>query len=848
MKKNLKNIISLSIIVSLLFVPFFETRKVYAQSSSSASSYITGLLPTILKFPGCKKNARKASIDSLFSGADTQAMEDMAEGVLGDAGAMFKKTLTTTVEKVTEGINSVPTYDENTMKELITHGQKLDTLLNKTADIRKSTSSMDVNDNCMNAIGKAVAKILIQKLTLSIVEWIQTGNSGGPMFVQDPSKFFKDIAKEEILGFGIEIQGSGPFAKNFLINQAKLFNQHFADNARYSLNEMIQETNPEASAASFSADFSMGGWGAWEALTQVPANNPLGFQIAASNELGKRLEGTMQSTAELARDQLQQAGGFLGDYRCADPTWVDKEEDLAALNGEEGATHCKRWEYVTPGKVVGEKLTTVIGYNDHALLDAETLNDSIAAILDAVMARFTSELTNTGIAALTESDEETEDIDLGYLFPPINTTSVGTQFASQYITPWIQNNPNFNLETDLTQALIDEQRTFVDKLESYNKELDALVRTIYQLDYCMPGPHPGWENDSQIVLGEILDGMTTEIPPSETDQIAGSLAGTLDPTGLSSVAFEVALLEDQKKQLSDYLVGFLTNLTNMTGWGDTEHEHKAEPKEAFTFLKTMFTKYKVVSNLYFKDFYKMPFSWRESTEKFKKAEGYKEMILENENRIILQNETIAKLKKLKEQIEDGTYIDFTSTGYAVRQFSRISLNLTNGDDIANVSNLYEQAKEERNYIWNDLIKGPSGCEQEIYNNWIGNNPWQISYVKRPSYPFPILYDYNNYTRGQILPNTPVPAIPGIDFENLSNYQNKEALNPAGSTNYKTFLGSAFMVGDSNYSSWGGYSTYPDGSRVFPNVYSCNDLGLDCGNGHYTDYGALIFETNALHIY
>ncbi|MFZ3015798.1 MAG: hypothetical protein WA101_02210, partial [Minisyncoccia bacterium] len=451
MSKNFKNSISLLITLIILTIPFLEAQNAFAQSSISASGYITGIAPMILKLPGCKKNARKASIDALFSGADTEAMQDMAEGVLGDASSMFKKTLISTAETVAEEVSSVPTSDANVMKELITHGQKLDTLLNKTADIKKSTGSIDINDNCMNAIGKAVVKILIQNLTLSIVEWIQTGNSGGPMFVQNPSKFFKDIAKEQILGFGLEIndQSKYPFAKAFMINAAKSFNQKFANNAQYSLNDLIQKTTPEFSAATFNADFSMGGWGAWDALVQYPANNPIGFQIEASNELGKRLEGTVKSAAELANDALMQANGFLGDYRCADPTWVTKDEDTAALNGDEGATRCNRWEYVTPGKIVGEKITTAIGYNDHALLDAETLNDAIAAILDAVMARFSSELTNKGLAALTKNEEDTsEQIDLGPLFPPISPVT-GTQFASQYITPWIQNNPNFNLETDL---------------------------------------------------------------------------------------------------------------------------------------------------------------------------------------------------------------------------------------------------------------------------------------------------------------------------------------------------------------------------------------------------------------
>ena len=177
--------------------------------------------------------------------------------------------------------------------------------------------------------------------------------------------------------------------------------------------------------------------------------------------------------------------------------------------------------------------------------------------------------------------------------------------------------------------------------------------------------------------------------------------------------------------------------------------------------------------------------------------------------------------------------------------------MVDGNDIANINGLYEEAKDEKNYVWNDLLKGPDGCEQEIYNTWLGKNPWQISFVKRPSYPFPILYDYNNYHKGDTLPNAPNPAIPGVTFTSLSTYQNKEALNPSGPTNFNTFLSTAFMVGDSDASGWGPYSVDSNGNRNFPNVFWCQDFGISCGHGHYIGYnggGPARFENEVLRIY
>src|SRR5262249_36001052 len=153
----------------------------------------------------------------------------------------------------------------------------------------------------LKSIGRLVARMLLQKITLSLVTWIQSGYEGKPFFLQDPGEFFYDIAKNEILQFGGEITDPTlyPFGVAFMQNTINAVNTKFNQNARYSLNEFIQQTTPEYSAAGFSVDFSQGGWNAWEHLTSTPANNPLGFQIMASNELSKRLEGTFKSTATL---------------------------------------------------------------------------------------------------------------------------------------------------------------------------------------------------------------------------------------------------------------------------------------------------------------------------------------------------------------------------------------------------------------------------------------------------------------------------------------------------------------------------------------------------------------------
>lgn len=768
-------------------MPFSDSKKVNAQGvvnygavnsgsgsgdSTSMSGYITGLASTITQFPGCKAAFGK-NIKNLFNsngssfgehesshstGGSSNEGENFASGTeetIADEG-----TLSDASSNAMSQANAVPIYDA--MSEKI----KEDTskILKYSVSIEKSTVAVDENQNCWNAIGKAVIKLLIQKMTLSIVNWIQTGNSGGPFFVQNPSKFFADIAKNEILGFGLEINDSikYPFGKAFMQNIANSFNNKFADNAQYSLDQMIQSTNPQYSAITFSADFSQGGWNAWNAMVQNPANNPLGFQLMASNELQARLAGTIKSPAEIASDLLDQSGGFLGDERCTEPWGITREQNQRFLNGETktytdattGHTmipvKCEKWEYVTPGAVIGHTLTKSMDDNANSLLSAETLNDAIAAILDATMARFSSELTSKGLAAMsTSNDTASEQVDLGNLFP--TDTDTGTQFASSYVTPWIQNHPGFDIKTGITQALVDEQRTYLEKLTSYNTALADLIKWIRQLDYCIPGPNPDWYTTSlEIIQNEDGIGATTSW---FTNTDSGQILGSLNPTGISSIIGEIHNETKARKSARLYIQElFGVNIYE-------EQDEVFDQNGVNALLNTVFKNYKkIINEVYFSPNIWGPYNWTgieympgvtlESRAEFKKIAGYQQIIENNYEDSTFRKSIITRLINLKEKIDTATNngtinsLDLDNpASQTVTEFARLSTYLVSGDDIANIDNLYNQAKDEKNYVKTDLLEGAYGCEKFMQDLWTTKPIIYKTYARRQPYPFPIDHHY-----------------------------------------------------------------------------------------------------------
>lgn len=751
----------------MIAMPLLGAQKAHAQQSATATAtgMITSVATTIAIMPGCK--ALRTSIKDLFK-SKKKKQQETEDKKKAEVKAKKTANLEEAEKRGGTEVESIPVVAPITDTTLEQHGKKLDLIDSNLEDVKESTGSINKNQTCFNAIGKIVVKMLIKKLTLSIVDWINGKNSGGPLFVQNPGKFFKDIYEEELLGFSSEIGDPNkfPFGKAFIINEANKFNQHFADNAQYSLNEMIAKTNPDCGdgngnnascSVNFSADFSQGGWGAWDALTQVPYNNPLGFNLEASNELSKRLEGTSQSVAQNVRDSLKEAGGYLGDERCADPEGLTKEKHKAALvDGKKDAEGniigiCKKWEYVTPGKLIGERLTDAVGYNDHALLDAETLNDAIAAIIDAAMARFTSKLIEKGLTALSENDNDetsSENIDLGEYFPEgTETHQTEMDFASFYMTDWLKNNPDFNIRTDLTQALVDEQRTYSDKLGVYNDALKDLIKWIRQLDYCIPGPNPDWETTVSNAINDIGG---PNVKKRWWDTELGAQANAiLDPAGIFKTIGNAVKDDDARIASARYL-------ENLLGVYISHDQKQVQDLGGVTgVLNNLFNDYRRwINQVYFTtegneswywsaDHY-MPGVTLEARAEFKKIVGYEQIIGNNVEEITYRKSIINRLIALKQDIDALPQTERDSlnpSSQIVTEFARLSGYFVSGDDIANIDNLYKQALDEKTYVKNDLVEGDFGCEKKMLDLWITDRAAYNKYVGREPYPFEIDHAY-----------------------------------------------------------------------------------------------------------
>ena len=375
----------------------------------------------------------------------------------------------------------------------------------ETKDIQNKTEKLEKKESCLDRIAIQTARILILQLTRDIVNWINTGNAGAPLYVTDPQAYFRSIKEKELQGF-VNVIGYDdlkyPFGKLVAQNLVNSFTQEFEDVAEFSLNKVIEAQNEEiVDWRNFYSDFTIGGWAAWNAMTQFPQNNPYGFSLMAQAEYDRRVVGTDISLGQTLMEELKFNRGFLSQRRCVDPKGYIPQKGKADI--------CKKYEIVTPGLIAAEAITDIFK-NKQRDLDkvdewSEIVDTSLSAIFDAALNRIVKEgfstLTDFGDGAVTST------------FAPgsnIPSTFTGGGVGSGWFSSFNISGPidlvlllrtqNQNDPGDVN--LIKSTEEFIDQLEQIIALLSernylgkqGLIEAVESLDEAMPEPDLGWQD------------------------------------------------------------------------------------------------------------------------------------------------------------------------------------------------------------------------------------------------------------------------------------------------------------------------------------------------------------------
>lgn len=815
-RKYLYNLISSLLIFIFVITPFLVSiPKAEAQATSYGTSgvqsngisgYLGGVSQIIPQLPLCK-NKLGGVVKSLFKKAKVTEIIDDSNSKTNSSE--WDKTFDKFQKNALNKSESIYVLDSQVL-------DNTETININTAESAATEKEQAENELCLKSIGQLLIKEMLQKLTLSTVNWINNGNEGGPFFVKNEHGYFESLIRQDILLFNSELDDPAlyPFANNLIKSKVRTYQNKFATNAQYSLDKFIYQTTPQFTTEDFKNDFSKGGWNAWMGMTQISANNPLGFYILASDELQKRLD---ESNSE-AKRKLDQNNGFLGDERCANPKGVTRESEIEALKNitkdakGEIIGLCKKWEYVTPGSIIADWATQKANHQENALLKADDLNAAIASILDAGINKFTNSIQVDGFFGL--SDEGTNgsyEIDQDNLLDVGTGTQTEEDFSKfQLNSHWLQDNPDFNIRTDLTQALIDEQRTYKEKIEEQLTVIADLNKTIYQLDFCIPGPHPGWEGDSREALSAAENAIPSKTRADFTDVNVDSIGPIVKTTGalvglavgasigtavfpgfgtiigtaigvIIGFVYDLATVKDTPEYKVDvFYAGIFNQLTGIKLFDKGENikqTYLRNKSDITNAMDTIFYRYATMMKRYYPPEW-LPPVYKDAAREFRKTQGYNEIIKDDNEKIVLLNGVIKRLGYIKDGIDklNANKKNITEAVYEqelkqyLNEFSSVSQNMVTGDDVALEYNITKQAKEEIKYVYEELLAGPFGCEQWLKTEEHRQHPyfktlppeqdktWWVKNTRRAVYLFPIWYDYNLLKVNEDIPLLPAEVM------------------------------------------------------------------------------------------
>jgi len=529
--------------------------------AKAVTDFVAKETTKILKLPAVKKQVQKAA-DKVATKLKIPIVSDL----VGD---------------------TVPVTDSSTQ-------DKIDTANDKTDHEIKT-------NECLKGIAYSLAKTQLVNMTQATMNWVNSGFSGNPVYVQDmhtlTNSLEKNIVDKETTFFQDPSNALNyPYGRSFALGQINAQKQ--ADNVHGALiqtlsNYLSGDGTSTQSINNFANDFSVGGWGGWLALTQIPQNNPLGFNMLAADAIDKqkgeavtnkkaevaaagglqdqkkcvafgltktaainsaqskisnlevaKLKNTLDAATasrdklcanapiltspagikcSAAQDVYKQAAdayattGFVDQSQT--PDQIAESLQNAAASGQSDKD-CTKWEVVTPGSIIKDKISTYVNSPERQL---ELAND-INSILFNAFSNMINSLRDNGIKGLSSSPTDLANAQ--------NNTVGGTTNDGNYNSV----SSTFDITKDL-QGVIDTQKSYITEV---NASLAVASRAtimplLGELDYCIPGPNPNWETNSgaKDAYLSYLDGINV----TERSQTVGGFtlrlfAGVVGASGL----------------------------------------------------------------------------------------------------------------------------------------------------------------------------------------------------------------------------------------------------------------------------------------------------------------------------
>lgn len=249
-----------------------------------------------------------------------------------------------------------------------------------------------LKESTLDGIGWLLAKIIIQGMTIEIINWINRDFEGYPGFVNNLGVFLTDIA-DQATGAFIRENNLEYLCNPLSIRIALLTYQYEPIQQRYACTLSGVVSNVESF---IQGNFAEGGWTGWFSHATIPTNNLPGQYLTIQGELIKYAN----KKEENQKNYLSFGQGMFSDLSFEWCQTVANDEGVPDGNGgihyEEGMTR-DDCPIKTPGKLITDQLTWTTTSPLRQAELADEINEAIGAILSTLM----SKLLRDGLAYLS---------------------------------------------------------------------------------------------------------------------------------------------------------------------------------------------------------------------------------------------------------------------------------------------------------------------------------------------------------------------------------------------------------------------------------------------------------------
>ena len=280
-----------------------------------------------------------------------------------------------------------------------------------TVGTKFDTFANCLKQHVLTPVYRMVAKMIIRKISQGIINWINSGFKGKPIFITNTNDFIKDAANQAS-GVVLEQLGMTALCENFkpYLAFSLRYTKPFEYRMRCTLKDVVKNIKD------FEKDFSKGGWKGWLSLTVEPQNNPYGAYLQSVDEINRvkaeaQMTATMESSWGKGFMSLKKCeGGGSQAVFCA-ARCKDAPEEPGSSNFSkfcyDGCMNTKRSESqlcdLTGGKMVNTTPGTLITDQISGTLGSELRQLEVAKEIDEILAALVNQLWQKGLAALADS-------------------------------------------------------------------------------------------------------------------------------------------------------------------------------------------------------------------------------------------------------------------------------------------------------------------------------------------------------------------------------------------------------------------------------------------------------------